>query len=59
MLQLILPDNNRVVLGDFNAHHELWLSVLVYDQRGIALAEHIDGSTFCAVNEDAPNTDCV
>ncbi|XP_058982740.1 probable RNA-directed DNA polymerase from transposon BS isoform X1 [Musca domestica] len=50
----LLVGNNRLVLGDFNAHHELWHSVLGNDQRGSALAEQIDCSTFCTVNEDAP-----
>uniref|UniRef100_A0A1I8NJW5 Endo/exonuclease/phosphatase domain-containing protein n=1 Tax=Musca domestica TaxID=7370 RepID=A0A1I8NJW5_MUSDO len=51
----LLVGNNRLVLGDFNAHHELWHSVLGNDQRGMALAEQIDSSTFCTVNEDAPS----
>ena len=42
----LLVGNNRLVLGDFNAHHELWHSVLGNDQRGSALAEQIDCSTF-------------
>ncbi|XP_073830575.1 uncharacterized protein [Musca autumnalis] len=50
----LLEGHNRLVLGDFNAHHEMWHSALGNDQIGIALAEQIDSSTFCLVNEDAP-----
>ncbi|XP_059220579.1 uncharacterized protein LOC131995697 [Stomoxys calcitrans] len=50
----LLSGHNRLVLGDFNAHHTSWHSPLGNDQRGRALAEQIDSSTFCTVNEDAP-----
>ena len=53
-ISALLQGNNRLVLGDFNAHHELWFSLLGNDHRGIALAEQIDNSTFCTVNEDGP-----
>ncbi|KAM7363422.1 uncharacterized protein ACRADG_000333 [Cochliomyia hominivorax] len=43
-----------LVLGDFNAHHQLWHSRLGDDQRGTLLAEQIDESTFCTLNDDAP-----
>ncbi|XP_037811763.1 uncharacterized protein LOC119603706 [Lucilia sericata] len=44
----------RLVLGDFNAHNQLWHSSLGEDQRGALLAEQIDESTFCTLNDDAP-----
>ncbi|XP_073821612.1 uncharacterized protein [Musca autumnalis] len=50
----LLRGDNRLALGDFNAHHELWHSALGNDQRGTDLAEQIDSSTFCTANEDAP-----
>ncbi|XP_037826977.1 LOW QUALITY PROTEIN: uncharacterized protein LOC119614959, partial [Lucilia sericata] len=53
-IKFLLEGDNRVVMGDFNAHHELWHSNLGDDQRGIAFAEQIDNSTFCTVNDDAP-----
>ena len=43
----LLEGNNRLVLGDFNAHHEFWHSILGKDQRGTELAEQIDGFTCC------------
>ena len=49
-----MDGNTRLVLGDFNAHHELWHSSLGDDQRGALLAEQIDESTFCTLNDDAP-----
>lgn len=53
-ISFLLNGVNRMVMGDFNAHHELWHSNLGEDQRGIALAEQVDDSTFCTLNEDAP-----
>ncbi|KAM7356297.1 uncharacterized protein ACRADG_002101 [Cochliomyia hominivorax] len=53
-IRSILDGNIRLVLGDFNAHHQLWHSRLGDDQRGTLLAEQIDESTFCTLNDDAP-----
>ncbi|XP_075166038.1 uncharacterized protein LOC142238318 [Haematobia irritans] len=53
-IEWLLCGHNRLVLGDFNAYHELWHSPLGNDQRGIALAEQIDDSIFCTANEEAP-----
>ncbi|KAM7361982.1 LOW QUALITY PROTEIN: uncharacterized protein ACRADG_012848 [Cochliomyia hominivorax] len=53
-IRSILDGNIRLVLGDFNAHHQLWHSRLGDDQRGALLAEQIDESTFCTLNDDAP-----
>ena len=36
---------NRLMLGDFNAHYDLWHCCLSNDRRGIELAEQIDDST--------------
>ncbi|XP_037809210.1 uncharacterized protein LOC119601986 [Lucilia sericata] len=43
----------RLVLGDFNAHHQLWHSSLGEDQRGALQVEQIDESIFCILNDDA------
>ncbi|KAM7361935.1 uncharacterized protein ACRADG_012793 [Cochliomyia hominivorax] len=53
-IRSILDGNIRLVLGDFNAHHQLWHSRLRDDQRGALLAKQIDESTFCTLNDDAP-----
>ncbi|XP_036317365.1 uncharacterized protein LOC118732343, partial [Rhagoletis pomonella] len=50
----LLRGENRLVVGDFNAHHDLWHSSLANDRRGNSLAEQIDDSTFCTMNDDAP-----
>ncbi|XP_073842224.1 uncharacterized protein [Musca autumnalis] len=38
----------------YGGSSQMWHSALGNDQRGTALAEQIDSSTFCTVNEDAP-----
>ncbi|XP_065354130.1 uncharacterized protein LOC135948669 [Calliphora vicina] len=53
-IRTLLDGDTRLVLGDFNAHHQLWHSSLGEDQRGASLAELIDESTFCILNDDAP-----
>ncbi|XP_046802955.1 uncharacterized protein LOC124418958 [Lucilia cuprina] len=53
-IRTLLDGDMRLVLGDFNAHHQLWHSSLGEDQRGASLAEQIDESTFCTINDDAP-----
>ncbi|XP_065358671.1 uncharacterized protein LOC135952586 [Calliphora vicina] len=53
-IRTLLDGDTRLVLGDFNAHHQLWHSSLGEDQRGASLAEQIDESTFCTLNDDAP-----
>ncbi|KAM7341286.1 uncharacterized protein ACRADG_012216 [Cochliomyia hominivorax] len=53
-IRSILDGNIRLVFGDFNAHHQLWHSRLGDDQRGTLLAEQIDESTLCTLNDDAP-----
>ncbi|XP_069961970.1 uncharacterized protein [Bactrocera oleae] len=45
----LLRGENRLVLGDFNAHHDLWHSCLSNDRRRMELAEQIDDSTFCTM----------
>ncbi|XP_053969088.1 uncharacterized protein LOC128870451 isoform X3 [Anastrepha ludens] len=50
----LIRGENRLVVGDFNAHHDLWHSSLPNDRRGQQLAEQIDDSTFSTVNDDAP-----
>ncbi|XP_069962582.1 uncharacterized protein, partial [Bactrocera oleae] len=51
---VLLRGKNRLVLGDFKAHHDLWHSCLSNDRRGMELAEQIDDSTFCTMNDEAP-----
>ncbi|XP_049318515.1 probable RNA-directed DNA polymerase from transposon X-element isoform X1 [Bactrocera dorsalis] len=50
----LLRGETRLVLGDFNAHHDLWHSSLSNDRRGMELAEQIDDSTFYTMNDEAP-----
>lgn len=37
--------------GDFKVHDELWPSLLVNDQRDIALAQQVYDSMFCSVGK--------
>ena len=53
-IQHLLEGENRLVLGDFNAHHESWYSALGNDTRGHYVAELVDDSTLCVINEDHP-----
>ena len=50
----LLSGEHRVILGDFNAHHELWHSDLNNNARGITIAESLDASEFCSLNEGSP-----
>ena len=46
-----------LVMGDFNAHHPAWFSVMRDDRalaRGVNIAEAIDSSPLCLLNEDSP-----
>jgi hypothetical protein len=45
---------NSYVLGDFNAHNELWYSESNPDQRGRLLVDTIAGKEFGIINEDLP-----
>ena len=47
----LLQRENRIILGDFNANHESWYSLLPNDQRGIAIAKQIEESDFATRNE--------
>ena len=45
-----------LVMGDFNAHHPAWFSVSRDDRalaRGVSIAEAIDSSPLCLLNEDS------
>ncbi|XP_069968578.1 uncharacterized protein Dyrk3 isoform X2 [Bactrocera oleae] len=53
-IDALLRGENRLLLGDFNAHHDLWHSCLSNDCRGMELAQQIYDSTFCAMNDEAP-----
>ena len=45
---------SSIVIGDANAHHELWLSGATNDPRGNLLVETISGLNYGIINEDLP-----
>ena len=45
---------SSMVLGDLNAHHELWLSQSTPDTRGNNLVDSISGLNYGIINEDQP-----
>ena len=52
-----LLDADVLVMGDINAHHPAWFSVSRDDRalaRGVSIAEAIDSSPLCLLNEDSP-----
>ena len=42
-----------LILGDLNAHHNLWLSEATEDRRGKAISDWLDSSTLGILNEDS------
>ena len=42
------------IIGDVNAHHELWYSEATPDPRGRLLADTISGQDYGIINEDQP-----
>ncbi|KAI8116095.1 hypothetical protein CVS40_11781 [Lucilia cuprina] len=46
----LLQGDNRIILGDFNAHHESWYSQLPNDPRGNSISDQIGESDFAAIN---------
>lgn len=52
-IRTLLGDDPRLVLGYFNAHHQLWYSKLGDDQKCALLPKQIDDSTFKTLNDDA------
>ena len=52
-LQQYLPATDSLVLGDINAHDELWFS-RIQDQRGSSLADEIADSYYGVLNENNP-----
>ena len=50
----LLQGDDHIILGDFNAHHELWFSRLRNDTRGTSLVDQIEPSDFVIINEDSP-----
>ena len=52
-LDLLLQLEDTVILGDINAHHELWFSELPEDTRRDLIASEIEGSTFTVLSEDS------
>ncbi len=43
-----------MILGDFNAHSQLWHSDATNDTRGNAIADYITGQTCGIINDDLP-----
>lgn len=50
----LLNDNLDVILGDINAHHPLWFSIIQTDTRGNDIADQINDSNFGILNDQAP-----
>ena len=48
-----LAQGDSLILGDWNAHHEAWFSP-IEDDRGETLAETIETSDLCVLNQDEP-----
>jgi hypothetical protein len=46
--------NSSLILGDVNAHHQLWHSEANEDARGRLLVDTITGLNFGVINEDQP-----
>ena len=53
-IEFLMEGDNRVILGDLNAHHDSWHSELENDARGNLLADEIDNTNYCVVNERHP-----
>ena len=49
-----MEGQNRIILGDLNAHHDSWFAELGCNRRGNIFAEQVDGSSFCIANEKYP-----
>jgi exonuclease III len=49
----LLSFPNAVIMGDFNAHDELWYSS-ISDSRGSSLAEEIGQSLYGVLNQNTP-----
>ena len=45
---------NSLIIGDFNAHHDLWYTEDAKDARGEMVADWISDSTLGIINEDMP-----
>ena len=48
-IEFLMEGDNRVILGDLNAHHDSWHSELENDARGNLLADEIDNTNYCVV----------
>ena len=53
-LDFLLEGQNRIILGDLNAHHDSWFSEFGCYHRGNMFADQIDGTAFCIANEKCP-----
>ena len=49
----VLPPEDTLVLGDLNAHDELWFSS-ISDARGESFADEINSSSLGVINDDSP-----
>ena len=47
-------NNTSLILGDFNAHHDMWFSEDNADQRGRALVDALTTIPYGIINEDLP-----
>lgn len=50
----LLNMNDCLIVGDINAHNDLWFSDIQSDSRGEDIAEQIDASSFGILNEHSP-----
>ncbi|VDN28828.1 unnamed protein product [Dibothriocephalus latus] len=48
------PSGDSLVLGDFNAHNDLWCSYLAADSREKAMADALEQAPFAVLNKDSP-----
>lgn len=53
-IEHLLNLENSIILGDFNAHHDLWDHHLNNDQRGEDIVDQTDSSDFGVLNELIP-----
>ena len=51
-------NSTSLILGDSNAHHQLWHSEAAEDTRGRLLADSLSDSQFGTVNEALPTSHC-
>src|SRR5207253_6654796 len=45
---------NLIIVGDFNAHHNVWLSTQTIDTRGIGMLDQVESLPLVILNDDRP-----